>query len=126
MELGIRAGMEWMAGTATCCRLIAVRRAPTTASPPGCAGASQAAVSRRRRATSSEAIDEGQIPEADPDLLAHAILGVTHHLCATLDPRRPRADATPVVDAAVRFCLGGIRRPRPRPHHVLTAVDRRR
>lgn len=107
MELGIRAGMEWMASHRDIMRLIAFASTDDRFSSGLRRGESTAATDAA--APLQRAIDEGLIPEADPDLLARAVVGVTQHLCATLIHADPDADATPVVDAAVRFCLGGIR-----------------
>jgi AcrR family transcriptional regulator len=49
----------------------------------------------------------GRIPDADPVLLAHAILGVTGHLARTFIRDRGEP-AGAVGDVAVSFCLGGI------------------
>jgi AcrR family transcriptional regulator len=72
MELGIRAGMEWMAGHRDLMRLIAFASTDDRFS------------SGLRRGEATAATDAA-------------------------------ADATPVVDAAVRFCLGGIRGQAPAP-----------
>jgi AcrR family transcriptional regulator len=55
----------------------------------------------------SDAMDVGEIPRADPELLSHAILGVHTHLVHLV----LRGDLTPtdeVLDAAVSFCLHGL------------------
>lgn len=106
MELGIRTGMEWMAAhreVMTLIRFAATeeRFAPGIRKGEATAAADAAAPLRR-------AIDEGRIPDADPDLLARSIVGVTQHLSATLIHADPAADPTPVIDAAVAFCIGGI------------------
>ena len=56
-----------------------------------------------------EAIAQGRIRDADPDVLAHAMVGVTTHLARTfIYERGESADA--VADAAVAFCLDGLGR----------------
>jgi hypothetical protein len=55
-----------------------------------------------------DAIVEGQIPDQDPEVLAHAILGVSGMLARTYLHERDSA-TTEVADAAVAFCLGGLR-----------------
>ena len=42
------------------------------------------------------------------ELLARSVVGVTQHLCASLIHADPDSDPSPVIDAAVRFCMGGI------------------
>jgi AcrR family transcriptional regulator len=54
-----------------------------------------------------EAIAEGRIRDADPDALAHAMVGVASHLTRVfIYERGEPADA--VADEAVAFCLHGI------------------
>ena len=54
-----------------------------------------------------EAIALGRIRDADPDLLAHAMVGVVTHLTRIfIYERGDSADA--VADAAVAFCLDGL------------------
>ncbi|MHB1487908.1 MAG: TetR/AcrR family transcriptional regulator [Acidimicrobiales bacterium] len=55
-----------------------------------------------------DAMASGEIPDADPLALTHAILGVTNHLARALLYKRgdPPED---VADVAVAFCLGGLR-----------------
>jgi AcrR family transcriptional regulator len=55
-----------------------------------------------------EAIAQGRIRDADPDVLAHAMVGVTAHLARTFIHERGEP-AELVVDAAVAFCLQGLR-----------------
>lgn len=54
-----------------------------------------------------EAIAEGRIRDADPDVLAHAMVGVAGHLTRTFIYERGEP-AEAVADAAVAFCLHGI------------------
>lgn len=114
MERGIRAGMEWMAAhrdLVTLIRFAATEERFTEGLRKGeDVAASDAAAPLRR------AIEEGRIPAADADLLARSVVGVTQHLCASLIHADPDADPTPVIDAAVRFCMGGISgAPEPSP-----------
>ena len=50
----------------------------------------------------------GRIPDADPALLAHGILGTTGHLARTFIRDRGEP-ASAVADLAVSFCLGGLK-----------------
>ena len=56
-----------------------------------------------------DAIVEGQIPDQDPEVLAHAVLGVIGKLARTYLHERGTA-TDEVADAAVAFCLGGLAR----------------
>ena len=58
------------------------------------------------------AIDAGLIREGDPELMAHAILGVTAHLSRRFvhEEDRPWQD---VADVVVAFCLEGLLVPVP-------------
>jgi AcrR family transcriptional regulator len=54
-----------------------------------------------------EAIAQGRIRDTDPDLLAHAMVGVAGHLTRVfIYERGEPADA--IADAAVAFCLEGL------------------
>ena len=55
-----------------------------------------------------EAIAEGRIRDGDPEVLAHAILGVTSHLAAHASSTTAATPADEVADAAVAFCLDGL------------------
>jgi AcrR family transcriptional regulator len=54
-----------------------------------------------------EGMVAGRIPDGDPVLLAHGILGVIGHLARTYIRDRGEP-ATAVTDVAVMFCLGGL------------------
>jgi AcrR family transcriptional regulator len=54
-----------------------------------------------------DAIAEGKVPDADPVMLAHAILGVTKEFARTFIHERGE-DSEAVATAAVEFCLGGL------------------
>lgn len=113
MERGIRSGMEWMAAhrdLVTLIRFAATEERFTAGLRKGEDVATADAAAPLRRA-----IDAGLIPEADPDLLARSVVGVTQHLCASLIHADPDSDPTPVIDAAVRFCMGGILSPTTDP-----------
>jgi hypothetical protein len=55
-----------------------------------------------------EAIVSGEVADVDPSVIAHAILGVTNSLARTFVFERGDPPEE-VADAAVAFCLGGIR-----------------
>ena len=54
-----------------------------------------------------EAIAQGRIRDTDPDLLAHAMVGVAAHLTRVFIYERGEP-ADSVADAAVAFCLDGL------------------
>ena len=57
-----------------------------------------------------EAIAEGRVRDADPEVLAHAVLGVTNQLSrAFVRDRRDRVEE--IADVAVAFCLEGLLAP---------------
>ncbi|QXC62297.1 TetR/AcrR family transcriptional regulator [Aquihabitans sp. G128] len=57
----------------------------------------------------ADAMAAGEIPDRDPVLLAHAMLGVTTHL-VQLDHRGLMKATPEAIDSCVAFCLGGISR----------------
>jgi hypothetical protein len=54
-----------------------------------------------------DAIADRGLDDTDPDIVAHAILGVIGRLARTFMPEHSRSSAA-VADAAVAFCLGGL------------------
>ena len=54
-----------------------------------------------------EAIAEGQVRDADPEVLAHAILGITGHLAREFVHRRGQ-DPDEIADLAVTMMLSGL------------------
>ena len=55
-----------------------------------------------------DGIADGSLSDADPIVISHAILGVTNHLARTFVLQQGD-DPDAVADAAVDFCLGGLR-----------------
>lgn len=55
-----------------------------------------------------EAITEGRVRDADPEVLAHAILGITGHLAREFVHRRGD-DPSEIADLAVAMMLDGLR-----------------
>jgi hypothetical protein len=51
---------------------------------------------------------DGSIVDGDPIVISHAILGVTNHLVRMFVFAKGE-DTRTVADAAVAFCLGGLR-----------------
>ena len=62
----------------------------------------------------ADAMAAGEIPEADPDLLAHAMVGV-HTRLVQLVHRGTLTPTEELFDTTVAFCLYGILGPRPLP-----------
>ncbi|MEL7209877.1 MAG: hypothetical protein AAGK32_16860, partial [Actinomycetota bacterium] len=65
-----------------------------------------------------DAIVEGHIPDTDPEVLAHVILGITGELSRTFVHERGE-DPDETAQAAISACLGAI------GHHPVPSVDRR-
>ena len=55
-----------------------------------------------------EGIVEGTIRDEDPEMLGHAVLGVTSHLARALVHERGESPAD-VAESAIAFCLDGLR-----------------
>jgi hypothetical protein len=54
-----------------------------------------------------DAINQGRIPDTDPDVLAHALIGVAGRLAQTFIYERGES-ADSIADFAVAFCLAGM------------------
>jgi AcrR family transcriptional regulator len=106
IELGIRATLEWFRDHRDYFSIIQFAAADETFAP----------VLRRNREVAladtirhlKDAIVEGRIPDADPEALAHSIYGVLDQLTRRylVDHDEP---VERVAEAAVSFCLGGLR-----------------
>ena len=57
-----------------------------------------------------DGIVEGKVRDIDPEVLAHGVLGVTNQL-SRIYVRDRRDDVQEIADAAVAFCLDGLRGP---------------
>ena len=105
IELGLRASMAWAEAHRDHDKLIqfaATESAFAEALRRGQAIAVADVVKHVK-----EAIAQGHIRDADPDVLAHAMVGVAGHLTRTFIYQRGEP-ASDVADAAVAFCLHGI------------------
>ena len=105
IELGIRASMEWMAVNRHLGSLFQFAASEERFSPYLRRGQDVAIADVVRHV--QEGIAAGQVRDADPVMLAHAILGVTNHLARTFLFERNDPPG-PVADAAVSFCLEGL------------------
>lgn len=105
IELGIRATLDWVGENRHLWGLFRFAASEERFAPYLRRG-QQTAVSDVVRHV-REAIDQGRVRGADPDVIAHAILGVTNQLSGAFLVER---DGTPaeIADAAVDFCLEGL------------------
>ncbi len=108
IELGIRASMAWSAEHRDLIKLVQFAETEERFAEALHRGEEIAVADAVRHL--KDAIVEGQIPDQDPEVLAHAVLGVTGKLARTYVHERSEA-TTEVADAAVAFCLGGLTGP---------------
>jgi AcrR family transcriptional regulator len=105
IELGIRASMRWLDEHRSFFTLMQFAATESTFAPALRKG-SEVAVGDVARHL-KDGIVEGRIRDADPDVLAHAILGVINNLARTYIHQRGESGEV-VADAAVAFCLEGL------------------
>jgi AcrR family transcriptional regulator len=105
LELGIRAGVLWMAEHNDLRRLFEFARTESTFNSAMRAG--QAVLVGDAVAPLKEAIVEGRIADRDPESLALGILGVTNVMTTVYIDERGQ-DPEHVADLVVAFCMDGI------------------
>jgi AcrR family transcriptional regulator len=105
IELGLRASMAWAEAHRDHNKLI--QFAATEAAFGGALRRGQDIAVADVVKHVKEAMAQGRIRDADPDIVAHAMVGVTAHLTRTFIYERGEP-AEVVADAAVRFCLDGL------------------
>jgi AcrR family transcriptional regulator len=105
IELGIRASMAWFDQHRNLFNLFQFAATEERFAPQLRRGQEVAVADAVRHV--KDAIVEGRIGDADPELLTHAIIGVTSHLARTFIHERGESGAD-VADAAVAFCLKGL------------------
>jgi len=105
IELGIRASMEWFDRNRSLVNLFQFAASEERFAPAMRRGQEVAVADTVRHV--KEAIVEGRVRDGDPDLLSHAILGVTGQLARTFIHER-NASVDEVADAAVAFCIEGM------------------
>jgi AcrR family transcriptional regulator len=110
IELGLRASMRWSAQHRDVNKLIQFAATEDRFAPALRKG-QEVAVGDIIRIV-KDGIDRGEIRDADPTMLAHAILGVTAQLARIFIHERGAA-AEEVADAAVTFVLEGLHVPEP-------------
>jgi len=105
LELGIRATMTWWAAHPDVINLFQFAATEERFAPALREGQDVAVADAARHV--KDGIVAGQIPDADPTVLGHAILGVTAHLARTFIHERGD-DPDEIADAVVDFCLRGL------------------
>lgn len=105
VELGIRAGVMWLAENNDLRRLFEFARTEATFRDAMRAG--QAVLVADARVHLEEAIRDGRIPDQDAEALAFAILGVSNQLTHVYIDGRD-ADPDLVADMVVNFCRDGL------------------
>jgi AcrR family transcriptional regulator len=105
IELGLRASLAWSEAHRDHNKLI--QFAATEATFAGALRRGQEIAVGDVVKHVKEAIAQGRIRDADPDVLAHAMVGVAAHLTRTFIYERGEPADT-VADAAVAFCLDGV------------------
>lgn len=104
IELGIRASLAWSAANRHYLTLF--QFASTEERFAEAMRRGQEIAARDAIAHVADAIDDGEVRDADPELIAYGILGVTTHLARVFihEQGRPHEE---VADAAVAFVLEG-------------------
>jgi AcrR family transcriptional regulator len=105
VELGIRAGVLWLAEHNDLRRLFEFARTESTFAAAMRAG--QSVLVADAVVHLKEAIVEGRIPDRDPEALAFAILGVSNQLTHVYIDGRDE-DPEHVADLVVDFCMEGL------------------
>jgi AcrR family transcriptional regulator len=105
IELGIRASLEWSERNRDVYTLFQFATTDDRFTHVVSRGEEVAVRNAMRHV--SEAISVGRVRNADPELVAHAILGVTTHLAREFIHKRGRP-AREVADATVAFVLDGL------------------
>jgi AcrR family transcriptional regulator len=105
IELGLRASMAWAEAHRDHNKLIQFAATEATFVSALTRGQDIAVADVVKHV--KEAIAQGRIRDADPDVLAHAMVGVVGHLTRVFIYERGDPADT-VADAAVAFCLEGL------------------
>jgi TetR/AcrR family transcriptional regulator of autoinduction and epiphytic fitness len=105
IESGIRASMHWLDEHRHLSTLTQFAATEETFAPVLRQGAKVAVADIVRHV--KEAVAQGRVADADPEVLALCILGVTDQLSKVLLLRRS-TDPDEVADSAIAFCLAGL------------------
>jgi len=106
IEAGIRRSIEWLAANRQYVTLIQFAATEERFAPHLKRGQEVAVADLVKHV--KDGIADGSLADGDPVVISHAILGVTNHLARTFVLEAGDAAHT-VADAAVDFCLGGLR-----------------
>ena len=105
IQSGIRASMEWLDQNRHLSTLFQFAATEERFAPALRRGQEVAVADVVRHV--EEAITAGRIPDGDPLVLSHAILGVTNHLARIFLMERGQPADT-VAEATIAFCLDGL------------------
>ncbi|HEX4979346.1 MAG TPA: hypothetical protein VFV35_04705, partial [Acidimicrobiales bacterium] len=105
IEVGIRATMEWMAENRHLQSLIQFAASEERFAPSLRRGTGVAVADVVRHV--KDGIVAGRIRDTDPEVLSHAVLGVTNHLARVYLFERKESPAA-VAEAAIAFCREGL------------------
>ena len=105
LEHGIRASLTWLEAHREVLALFQL--AATDDRFVGALRAGEEAMANELAGHLKEAIVVGAIPDGDPQVLAHAVLGAVESLARTFLGREGAWDEG-VADTAVAFCVGGL------------------
>jgi AcrR family transcriptional regulator len=105
IELGLRASMEWSEAHRDHNKLIQFAATESTFAGALRRGQDIAVADVVKHV--KEAIAAGRMRDADPDVLAHAMVGVASHLTRVFIYERGEP-ADEVADATIAFCLHGL------------------
>jgi AcrR family transcriptional regulator len=106
IELGIRASLQWLDAHRHMFNLFQFAATEEQFAPALRRGQEVAVADVVRHI--KDGIVDGTIRDGDPEILAHGVLGVTNQL-SRIYLRDRRDDVYEVADAAVAFCLDGLR-----------------
>ena len=106
IELGIRASLQWLEEHRHMLPLFQFAATEEQFAPAMRRGQEVAVADVVRHI--KDGIVEGTIRDVDPEILAHGVLGVTNQLSRIYLHGR-RDDLEEIADAAVAFCLTGLR-----------------
>jgi len=105
IELGIRASLRWSENHRDLYTLVQFAATDERFAPLVSRGAQVAVRDTMRQV--AEAVEEGRVRATDPEVCAHAIIGLTTYLASEFIHRRARP-AGEVADATVDFVLHGL------------------
>lgn len=105
IEAGIRASMQWMAEHRHLMSLFQFAASEERFAPALRRGQGVAVADVVRHV--KDGIVAGRIRDTDPEILSHAVLGVTNHLARVFIFERGE-DAEAVAEAAIAFCRDGL------------------